>query len=215
MDPRVKAGHFLNDQLSAAQRSLIPTTLRQAYVAADALASDEPLLEVPSAVDNRGRIRSWAADLAFERLIKSGQWPFDYEWATFDKPTGRYLKVRLESATLSISLIEMPKKPPRLAKFRQNNAFANPPYLFPEMNEESHVEGVPGFVLVHGHKQLDFAHLGMAHPRKRRWLYRTPNLMKMPHAIEDDLPPVEATDEEAILTLKHEIEKWRRDSGND
>lgn len=210
----VDAGHFLNDQISPAQRSLIPTTLRQAYAAAEKLATETPILDVPSAQDQRGRIRSWAADLAFEKLIKTGVWPFDYTWAWFGKPTGRYLQIRTEAATLSISLVDDPSKPPRHVKFRRNNAFANMPALFPEMNDDLKIEGRPGFVLAHGHKTPEFAHLGMAHPERREWLYRTMNLMKTPHAIEDDLPPVEAEDEEAILSLKQEIEKWLRDNGN-
>lgn len=210
----VEAGHFLNDQITPAQRSLIPTTLRQAYAAAEKVAKENPILDVISAQDQRGRVRSWAVDLAFEKLIKTGQWPFDYAWAWFNKPTGRYLRIRTEAATLSISLVDDPSKPPRHVKFRQNNAFGNMQTLFPEINESLKIEGLPGFVLAHGHKEPEFAHLGMTHPKKREWLYRTANLMKTPHAIEDDLPPVEAEDEEAILSLKQEIEKWSRDNGN-
>ena len=214
MPPFVEAGHFLDDQIPAAHRSLIPTTLRQAYAAADELAAESPILEVPSAVDQRGRLRSWSVDLAFERLIKTGRWPYDCTWAYWSKPTGRYLRIRTEAATLSLSLVDNPKKPPRKVKFRQNNAFANKPSLFPEFDEERRISGVPGFILVHGHKSLDFSHIGMSHPTKRRWIYRTANLMNTPHEIASDLPPVEAEDEEAILTLKQEIEKWARDNGN-
>jgi hypothetical protein len=210
----VEVGHFLNDQISPAQRALIPPTLKQAYAAADKVASENPILDVQSARDQHGRVRSWAVDLAFEKLIDTGQWPFDYAWAWFDKPTGRYLRIRTEAATLTISLIDEPSKPPRHVKFRQNNAFDNEPSLFPEMDEERKIGGMPGFLLVHGHKTLDFANVGMAHPKKRRWLYRTGNLMLTPHEFIDDLPPVEAEDEEAILTLKQEIQKWSRDNGN-
>ncbi len=210
----VEAGHFLNDQISPAQRALIPTTLKQAYSAAEKLASEDPILDVTSAKDQRGRIRAWAVDLAFEKLIATGQWPFDCSWAWFDQPTGRYLRIRTEAATLTLSLVDDPSKPPRHVRFRQHNAIANAPSLFPEIDEERKIEGVPGFVLAHGHKAPDFAHVGMAHPEKRRWLYRTPNLMLTPHLVADDLPPVEAEDEEAILSLKQEIERWSRDNGD-
>ncbi len=211
---KVEAGHFLNDQISPTQRALIPTTLKQAYKAADELAAENPILDVVSAREQHGRVRTWAVDLAFEKLVSTGQWPFDCGWASFARPTGRYLRIRTEAATVSISLVDSAKKPPRPVCFRQNNAMANTPYLFPEMEEEVRLEGVPGFVLTHGHKTLDFAHLGMAHPSKRKWLYRTTNLMRTAHVIEDDLPPVEAEDEEAILSLKDEIQKWSSDNGN-
>lgn len=211
---KVEPGHFLNDQITPAQRALIPSTLKQAYKAADLLAEENPILDVVSARDQRGRVRTWAVDLAFEKLVSTGQWPFDCSWASYARPTGRYLRIRTEAATISISLVDSPDKPPRHVCFRQNNAMANAPYLFPEMEEEASVEGVPGFVLVHGHKALEFAHLGMAHPTKRRWLYRTADLLRTPHTIGDDLPPVEAQDEEAILSLKQEIKKWSRDNGN-
>jgi len=213
-DRKVEAGHFLNDQISLAQRALIPTTLKQAYKAADDLAVENPILDVVSARDQHGRVRTWAVDLAFEKLIATGQWPFDCSWSSYARPTGRYLRIRTEAATISISLVDDPTKPTHHVSFRQNNAVANPPYLFPEMEEEKRLEGVPGFVLPHGHKSLDFAHLGMAHPAKRKWLYRSTNLILTPHVIEDDLPPVEAEDEEAILSRKQEIEKWSRDNGN-
>lgn len=215
MPRHIEASHFLNDQLSLAHRSLIPTTLRQAYAAANELAKDAPILSVTSARDQRGRLRSWAVDLAFERLIETGKWPFDYSWESYAKPTGRYLRVRTEAATLTLSLVDNPNKPPRHVQFRQNNAFANSPSLFPELEAESRIEGFPGFVLVHGHKTLDFANIGMAHPTKRMWLYKSENLMLSPHIITADLPPVEAEDEEAIITLKQQIEKWARDSGNE
>lgn len=72
---------FLRDQISPALRSLIPVTLKTAYEAADAAIQAEAILSVTSAQDNRGRIIQWAVDLGFERLVQSGQWPFDCRWA--------------------------------------------------------------------------------------------------------------------------------------
>jgi len=80
---------------------------------------------------------------------------------------------------------------------------------------------MPAFVLVHGRAELDelaseFAHVGVPHPdHQRDWIYRTKNLMDMVQVVESELPPVEETDVEAIMTIKEEIEKWRRDNGND
>ena len=205
-------GHFLRDQLSSKRQAMLPPTIRTAYKAADDLAKDQPILEVPSAVDNRGRVVAWAVDVAVERLIKTGQWPFDYHWVHFAKPTGRYLQIRFGAATMSVSQVERPKKPPRHAVFRGNAAMMNYKFLFPEMEERRRIDGFPAFVLIHGHQELNFIHIGMSYPRRRKWLYRTPNLLLTPHAIESTEPPIEARDEEAIISLKEEIAKWRRDN---
>lgn len=77
---------FLKDQISVALRSHIPATLKTAYDAAALLIKDEPILNVRSALDNRGRIIQWAVDLGFERLCQSGQWPFDFRWRFFVRP---------------------------------------------------------------------------------------------------------------------------------
>jgi hypothetical protein len=211
----VDIGHFLRDQLTRPRQAMLPPTLRTAYKAAADLAKDEPILEVASAADNRGRLVSWAVDVAIERLIKTGKWPFDYEWKYFEKPTGRYLQIQFGAATMSVSQVERPKKPPRHALFRGNAAMMNYKFLFPEMEERRKIDGLPAFVLIHGHQELNFIHIGMAYPRRRKWLYRTPNLLLTPHAIESTEPPIEAQDEESIITLKElkeEIAKWRRDS---
>ena len=49
-----------------------------AYARAHPLISQEPILQVRSAENPGGRVISWACDFAVERLIKTGQWPFDY-----------------------------------------------------------------------------------------------------------------------------------------
>ena len=208
---------FLDDQLSPELRRLIPSTIKQAYKAADDLIRDQPILEVSSAKSNHGRLRSWATDLAFERLITTGRWPFDYSWEYFEQPTGKYLQIRLGSSLMSVSLVADPKYAPRRVQFRANNALGNPaPFLFDEMNHDYEVNGLPSFILVHGHKQPDFAHIGMPHPEKRIWLDKTGNLMRLLHdAKTEDVPPVEAEDQEAVLTLKDDILKWQRDSRNE
>ena len=64
--------------------------------------------------------------------------------------------------------------------------------------------------------ESDFAHVGVPHPDHHRdWIYRTKNIMEMVQTVESDLPPVEETDAEAVLSIKEEIEKWLRDNGND
>jgi hypothetical protein len=86
---------FLLDQVPAIHRALFAPTLKRAYDAAAVVIKNEPIFQTPSAIDNAGRIRSWAVDRAFQTLIDSGQWPADYRWTDFAKPTGRYLEIRL------------------------------------------------------------------------------------------------------------------------
>jgi len=205
---------FLLDQIPMPYRPLIPSTLKTAYAAADLLIQNEPILQVPSALDNRGRVVSWAVDLGFERLVKTGQWPFDCRWRYFERPTGRYLEVLLSHSVLTISQVADPKKQPRDVVFRANKRLSNQGFLaFAEFQDERAVCGLPHILLLHGHQVLNFAHLAIpSEQHSEGYVYRTSNLMKMPHEVLQPEPPAEDTDVEAVLTLKQEIEKWRRDN---
>jgi hypothetical protein len=211
----VSAEHFLLDQFPFKHRPAIPTTLKAAYAAVGLLVSQEPILQVASAVDNRGRLISWAVDLGFERLIKTGQWPFDYEWKQFNQPTGRYLELKLSHSSLSISQVANANKQPRNVVFRENRRLNNEPFFdLDEFRDERQIHGLPHFLLVHGHQDLSFAHLAVPHSLHHRdYLYKTPNLLTLPHEIPANTAPVEETEFEAAMTLKEEIEKWRKDHG--
>jgi hypothetical protein len=212
----VSAEDFLRDQVPLAARALIPTTLKTAYSAAQLIARQEPILQVPSAVDNRGRLVSWAADFAFEILLRSGQWGFDYRWRDFAHPTGRYLEIRLSHSVLSISQVSNSGKQPRNVAFRENKRLNNQPFFdLDEFKDERTVHGLPHFILIHGHQDLTFAHLGVPHSEFRRdWIYKTPNLMNLPHPVSSDLPPTETTEFDAAMQLKQEIEKWAEENGS-
>ncbi|MFL1463452.1 hypothetical protein ACI6QG_14700 [Roseococcus sp. DSY-14] len=213
----VTAEQFLLDQVPARYRALFPPVLKNAYAAAMTLVRSEPMLQIPSAEDDRGRIVSWAVDKGVLGLIESGRWPVDFRWAPFAKPTGRYLQVRLTHSMLSISQVANPRVQPRNVQFRQNARLHNQPYFnLQEFEDARRVAGLPTFLLVHGYQNLEFAHFGVPHPlHKRDYIYRTPNLMLLPHEVPEEVPPVEQTDTEAVMTLKADIEKWRRDNGYD
>ncbi len=201
--------------MSLKHRSLIPTTLKSAYAAVEVLVKQEPILQVVSAGQNRGRLVSFAADLGFERLIKTQQWPFEYRWREFAKPTGRYLEIRLSHSVLSISQVSNPNKQPRNVVFRENKRLNNEPFFdLEEFRDECEIRGLPHFLLVHGHQDLRFAHLGVPHALHHRdWIYFTKNLMLMPHEVPAEAPPVEITEFDDAMTLKEEIEKWQKDHG--
>jgi hypothetical protein len=73
--------------------------------------------------------------------------------------------------------------------------------------------GLPHILLLHGHQSLDFAHLAI--PEPLHWLgfqHKSSNLMLMAHAVPEQEVPMEYTDVEAVMTLKEEIDRWRRDN---
>ena len=216
------AERFLLDQFPLRYRALIPAVLKNARASAAALAKAEPILQVQSAKDNHGRLISWATDLGIEKLIQSGRWPVDYRWRWFAQPTGRYLEVRFTHSVMSVSQVADPTVQPRDVRFRQNARLSNQrSFNFPEFNDTQTSAGTPAFLLVHGRAERgevesEFAHIGVPHPdHQRDWIYRTINIMHMLQPIESDLAPVEETDTQAVLLVKGEIEKWRRDNGDD
>jgi hypothetical protein len=206
---------FLLDQVPLHLRPKIPETLKNAYAAADLLISGEPILQVTSARDGRGRIVQWAVDLGFQKLCESGGWPFDCRWKYFAKPTGRYLEIRPSHSVLTISQVADPKKQPRDVHFRANKRLNTQPLLrgFPKRPEDEDLGGVPHVILAHGHQGLNFAHLGIPYENHRDgYICRTANLMRLPHGVTSDVPPPEDTDIDAVMTLKEEIDKWRKDN---
>jgi hypothetical protein len=210
------AEQFLLDQIPIRHRILFPPVLKGAYAAVEDIVKAERVLQEPSAEDNRGRIVSWAVNLGIRRLIESGTWPVDYRWAYFAKPTGRYLQVKLSHSLLSISQIADPAVQPRDVVFRQNARINNrePYFALPEFDDTRAVAGLPSFLLIHGYQELTFAHIGVPHPMHRRdYSYKTPNLLDLPHEIPSGLPPVEDTETEEVMSLKAEIDQWRRDNG--
>lgn len=208
---------FLNDQLPQSCRSRIAPALNTAYQAARDLIASEPILQVESARDNHGRIISWTVDLAFQRLIESGRWPFDFRWRPFAQPTGRYLEVRLSHSVMSISQVSAAAQQPRDVRFRHNARLRNQRvFAFDEFKDELQVQGLPHLLLIHGHQQLHFAHVGLPDPdHGRGYIYQTGNLMRLPFEVPSPVPATEVTDVEpeiSLKDLKEQIERWRRDN---
>lgn len=118
---------LIRDQLPPSNWPAIPTLLRTAYRAAEEIIRDNPILQVKSAEDNRGRIIQWSVDLKVETAIKNGSLPCDYSWEYFDKPTGRYLQLRFPHSTASISQVSRPDRQPRSVVFRENARLRSQP----------------------------------------------------------------------------------------
>jgi len=211
-----QAEAFLLDQVPMVTRSLIPTTLKTAYSAAVAHVQETPFLNVPSAKDNCGRIIAWAVDFGFQKLIESGQWSADYRWQPFASPTGRYLEIILSHSVVTISQVCNSSKQPRDVKFRKNKRLNNQGCLdIAGFCSENKIIGLPHILLLHGHRTLNFAHLGVPNESHTEgFIYKTANLMLMPHEVPiTHEAPVEDTDYDSVMTLKEEIDRWRKDNG--
>ncbi|WP_428482814.1 hypothetical protein [Pyruvatibacter mobilis] len=210
---------FVVDQFPRKYWSVIPTVLRTAYGAVDNLVQNEPILQVNSARDNKGRLISWAVDLGIQRAIVNGSIDCDYCWKDFAKPTGRYLELRFSHSTASVSQVADPRFQPRSVAFRENARLSNQcVFDFGDEDDSMQVSGLPHFLILHGHQELSFAHLGLpsAHSSKF-YSWRSPNLMHLPHELHSDLPATEVTDNalDDLELLKEDIDKWRRDNDND
>lgn len=85
----------------------------------------DPILQVESAEDTKGRLISWATDLAFVRLIQTGQLPFDFNWRSFASLTGRFLELSLSHSIATMCQIPDPNRQPLAVRFRDNRKLNN------------------------------------------------------------------------------------------
>lgn len=218
MNP-VNPRQFVDDQVPVIHRAKIATALQTAYRTADRLRREESWLQTPSAEFQHGRLISLAVDYGLVRLIESGALPFDYSWEFFAKPTGKYLALRPPHSVITVSQVADPAKQPRNVVFRQNRRVNNQPFFdLAEFADEVAVVGEPHLILAHGYQGLDFAHLCVPDPiHSNGYRYRTDNLMNLPREIEAEGPPPENTDTsfDDLDLLKQDIERWRKDHGND
>ena len=207
---------FILDQFPRVNWPIVPTLLKTAYAAVDDMVRDNPILQIESADDNRGRLISWAVDFGFVRAIETGAINCDYGWRDFARPTGRYVELRFSHSTASVSQVAVASKQPRAVVFRENARLRNEWLLpFPEFQEEMRIVGLPHLLFVHGHQTLDFAHVGVPSAESRHaYTYLSPNLLNIPHEIPVDVPPTENTDDalDEVELIKEDIERWRRDN---
>jgi hypothetical protein len=216
-----EAERFLRDQIPPRDQAMIASAFPTAYALAKQEIQKSSILSVRSAEDNHGRIYAWAVDPSFEELIKGGQWKCTYRWAPFAKPIGHYLEILLSHSVLTISQVHDASQQPRDVVFRANKRLNNQTsFDFEEFKHEKRVLGLPHILLVHGYQSLSFVHLGIPNERHSQgYIYRTPNLLNLPHEVlltplppEPRVPP-ENTDNDPIVILKEELDKWRRENG--
>lgn len=218
----LKADVFLRDQVAPKIWPVFATVLRTAYAAADGLVQDNPILQVESAKDNKGRLIQWAVDFGLERAVETSLLPCDYRWQPFANPTGRYLELIFSHSRLTVSQVQSPKRQPRRVVFRENAKLGNGQSVLDlgdviESERDEEVVNLPHILLLHGHQSLDFAHLSIpSATSSTRLLCTSENLLRLPHAIPETGPAPEDTDYdlEAMKLLKERIEKWQKDNGS-
>lgn len=215
----LRADLFVKDQIPADQWSRVATLLRTAYAAADDLVRDNPILQVASAKDNKGRLISWAVDFALERGVETGALRCDCRWRPFDEPTGRYLELSFAHSRVTVSRVANPTRQPRNVVFRENARLSNGQGTFDfdgmVIEDEAPLSGPPHILLLHGYPNLSFAHWAVpSATSKTELLWRSPNLIKMAHEVPAEGPAPEDTDFDlkGMDLLKERIERWQRDN---
>ena len=202
--------------------SRVPTLLKSAYNAVDDLVKDTPILQVKSAIDNKGRLISWAVDFALERAVHTGALSCDCRWMSFAEPTGRYLELVYPHSKVSISQVPSARRQPRNVVFRENARLNNGQGSLElddtVIEDEEPVSGLPHILLLHGYQDLNFAHWAVPSATSRSaFAWKSQNLMNMAHLVPNEVPPTENTDYDLneINLLKERLEKWRRDNENE
>ncbi|MCW5695035.1 MAG: hypothetical protein KIT48_21965 [Pseudolabrys sp.] len=204
MQPDNPAEHFTDTEVPAELRPLFPAALRRAYSAADITMERDDYLATPGAKYQRGDLIMLAASYEFEQLLKRGLLPgFDGTWEFFAKPTGKHFVMLTSRARITLNQVQDPRKKPRRAVFRNNYAELNEAGLFDSFDdelkrarEEAERDGARRLLhILHGYHDLDFAHIAYPHPERNRHIYRSRNLMQLPHEVSSDLPAPEGPSE--------------------
>jgi hypothetical protein len=208
------AEEFIDEEVPQELRHLIPSALRRAYALADGTMDRHAYLMTPGGKYQRGDLVMLAASYEFEQLVESRILPFDGTWEDFARPTGKHYVMLTKHARITTSQVEDPAKKPRRAVFRNNYGEANERYLFPEMDVLISADERRLLHFLHGYQDLNFVHIAYPHPEMNRHIYRTPNLMRLPHEItsgDPDLPPPEGPAESPNPEAMDNLERHLRD----
>lgn len=209
MKAGMTAEEFVNEEVPQAVRRLFPSALRRAYAGADELIERSAPFQTPGGRYQRGDLVMLFASYELELLVKAGSIPFDGEWEYFARPTGKHFVMLTRHARITTSQVDDPKKKPRRAVFRANYGEMNETSMFPDMNVAVEPDDRRLLHLLHGYQSLDFAYLTYPHPERNRHVYRTGNLMRLPHEITTDLPaaegPAESPSPEAVENVERHL----------
>ncbi len=198
------AEDFLIAEIDPKLYPLFPAALRRAYVTADQVIEAYPFLRTPGGRFQRGDLIACAAEYELQRLIETGQLQFEYSWEDYAKPTGKHLVIHTSRGRLTVSQVQEPNKGPRYAEFRDDYQLTNMPYMFEEMNRElTERRAKKHILLVHGYRELTFAHFMLPHRMKDQPIFRTVNLANVPHVVSAPTSPEGPSESPDPETLEH------------
>lgn len=207
------AEEFVDDEFPSHLRPLIPSALRRAYLNADALIDRTPFLRTPGGRFERGDLIMVAASYELQSLVEKGDLPFDGAWEPFARPTGKHFVLRSRCARITTNQVADPAKRPRRAEFRDNYAEDNMQPLFDYMKQTVDHDSVRLIHILHGYQNLNFIHLAYPHPEQNRHIFRSQNLLRLPHEVmpEPDLAPPEGPTESPNPEMIDKIDRHLHD----
>jgi hypothetical protein len=177
------AADFLNAEIDPSCHSLFPPALRRAYETVNHFMETVGFLLTPGGKFQRGDLIACAAEDEIQKLVHTGRLgDLHCTWEDYARPTGKHLVVHTRRGKLTISQVQDSDTRPRRAEFRSEYQVTNMPYLFEQMNREVEADQAKKHILlVHGYKELTFAHLMLPHRMKDRPIHKTDNLLTLPH----------------------------------
>lgn len=206
---------YIEQEVPLLDRVIFPQVAAAAYKAVEDLVSETPFLQCPPAVLARGHLNAWAMDFGFSQLIESGRWKVEgYDWAWFNRPTGKYLRIFTKKSIMTISQLPDTSHQPRQADFRENDGYDPQAKLalFPDEKDLTSIKR-PHLLLVHGYHKLDFIHVAMPNPNKQPvWLGLSKNILEEMHEIDTLLMPTEGPAVAPTITIKEHLKKEIRDN---
>ncbi|WP_267355542.1 MULTISPECIES: hypothetical protein [unclassified Methylobacterium] len=211
---------FIEEEFPQTVWPLIPSALRRAYATADRTIDHNPYLSTPGGMYQRGDLIMLAASFELERLVRTGDLPFDGDWEQYARPTGKHFVIRTKRALITANQVEDPAKKPRKAVFRMNFEESNQALLFQDDEserlkkiEQAKQDGERRSLhILHGYQNLNFAHIAYPDPERNSHIFRTQNLMRLPHIAIGTLTPPEGPTESPDPEILESIERHFRDN---
>ncbi|TXM70180.1 hypothetical protein [Methylobacterium sp. WL120] len=211
---------FIDEEFPSTIRPLIPSALRRAYATADRTIDQNVYLSTPGGQYQRGDLIMLAVSFELERLVKTGDLPFDGSWENYARPTGKHFVIRTNRALITANQVEDASKKPRKAVFRANFEESNQSLLFEDDEaerrrkiEQAILDGERRSLhILHGYQDLNFAHIAYPSPDKNGHIFRTNNLMRLPHVAIGMLTPPEGPTESPDPEIIESIERHFRDN---
>lgn len=187
-------------------RRQVPAALRRGYRVVDDVIARTPWLQTESGLYQRGDLIVLAVEHEFRKLADTGLIDFEPTWENYAVPTGKHLVLRNAFTCVTINQIEAARKKPRKAVFRNSLGLPNGRFLFDDWNREAaERDGLTHTLILHGYRDLTFAHLAVPNPAANALIEWTDNLLDLPHiassAETEEEGPSQSPDPESIENL--------------